>query len=74
MGGPRPVDRIDSAMTSSTDRTRPVKAETASGQEEMAQKTLNHDATWTEFLPTELWASPELPSAKFDKCAPYLNK
>jgi hypothetical protein len=40
----------------------------------MAQKTLNRDVTWTEFLSAELWASPELPSAKFDKCAPHLNK
>jgi hypothetical protein len=73
MGGPRPVDRVESAVTASTDRTRLIKAETASDQEEMAQKTSNCDATWTEFLPTELWASPELPSAKFDKCAPELT-
>jgi hypothetical protein len=45
MGEPRPVDHIDSVVTASTDRTRPVKAETASGREEKAQKTLNHDAT-----------------------------
>jgi hypothetical protein len=45
MGGPRLVDRIESAVTASTDRTRPVKAETASDQEEMAQKTSNRDAT-----------------------------
>jgi hypothetical protein len=31
-GGPRPVDRVETAVTASTDRTRPVKAETASGQ------------------------------------------
>jgi hypothetical protein len=36
MGGPRPVDRIESTVTASTDRTRPVKAETVSGREEMA--------------------------------------
>jgi hypothetical protein len=45
MGGPRPVDRIESAVTASIDWMRPVKAETASDQEEMAQKTSNHDAT-----------------------------
>jgi hypothetical protein len=45
MGEPRPVDRNDLAVTASTDRTRPVKAETASGREEMARKTSNHDAT-----------------------------
>jgi hypothetical protein len=45
MGGPRPVDRVESAVTASTDRTRPVKAETASDQEELAQITPNHDAT-----------------------------
>jgi hypothetical protein len=36
MGGPRPVDRVESAVTTSTDRTRLVKAETASDQEEFA--------------------------------------
>jgi hypothetical protein len=45
MEGTRLVDRIESAVTASTDRTRPVKAETASDQEEMAQKTLNRDVT-----------------------------
>jgi hypothetical protein len=45
MGGPRPVDRVESAETASTDRTRPVKVETTSDQEELAQKTSNRDAT-----------------------------
>jgi hypothetical protein len=45
MGGPHLVDRIEYAVTASTDRTRPVKAETASDQEEKAQKTSNRDAT-----------------------------
>jgi hypothetical protein len=45
MGGPRLVDHIESTVTASTDQTRPIKAETASDQEEMAQKTLNRDAT-----------------------------
>jgi hypothetical protein len=45
MGEPRPVDRIDSAVTASTDRTCPVKAETASGREKRAQTTSNRDAT-----------------------------
>jgi hypothetical protein len=45
MGGPRPVDRVETAVTTSTDRTRPVKAETTFDQEEMAQKTSNRDAT-----------------------------
>jgi hypothetical protein len=33
MGGPRLVDRIESAVTASTDQTRLVKAETVSGRE-----------------------------------------
>jgi hypothetical protein len=45
MGGPCLVDRVESAVTASTDRTHPVKAETVSDQEELAQKTSNHDAT-----------------------------
>jgi hypothetical protein len=45
MGGPRPVDRIESAVTANTDRMHPIKAETASGRKEMAQTTLNRDAT-----------------------------
>jgi hypothetical protein len=45
MGGLRPVDRVESVVTTSTGRTRPVKAETASDQEELAQITLNRDAT-----------------------------
>jgi hypothetical protein len=44
MGGPRPVDRVESVVTASTDRTRPVKAETTSDQEELAQITPNRDA------------------------------
>jgi hypothetical protein len=45
MGGPRPVDCVESTMTANTDRTRPVKVETTSDQEELAQITPNHDAT-----------------------------
>jgi hypothetical protein len=45
MGGPRSVDRIESAVTASTDRTHPVKAETVSSREEMDQKTSNRDST-----------------------------
>jgi hypothetical protein len=45
MGGPHPVDRVESAMTANTDQTCLVKAEIASDQEELAQITLNHVAT-----------------------------
>jgi hypothetical protein len=45
MGGSRPVDRVESVVTASTDRMRPVKAETTSNQEELAQITPNRDAT-----------------------------
>jgi hypothetical protein len=45
MGGPRLIDHVESAMTASTDRTRPVKAEAMSDQEVKAQKTSNRDAT-----------------------------
>jgi hypothetical protein len=45
MGGPRPVDHVESTMTVSTDQTRPIKAETACDQEELAQITPNHDTT-----------------------------
>jgi hypothetical protein len=44
MGGPRLVKRVESAVTASTDQTRPIKAKTASDQEELTQKTLNRDA------------------------------
>jgi hypothetical protein len=43
-GEPCPVDRVESTVTASTDRTCPVKAETASDQEEKAQISLNRDA------------------------------
>jgi hypothetical protein len=56
-----------------TDRTRPVKKRTASGQAKRSQTTPDCDATWTKLVLNDLWASPELPSAKFDKCAPHLN-
>jgi hypothetical protein len=36
MGGSGLVDRIETAVTTSTDQTRPVKAETVSGREEKA--------------------------------------
>jgi hypothetical protein len=45
MGGPRPVDHVESAVTISTDRMHLAKAETASDQEELAQITSNRDAT-----------------------------
>jgi hypothetical protein len=45
MRGPCLVDRVDSVVTASTDRTRLVKAETASDPEELAQITPNRDAT-----------------------------
>jgi hypothetical protein len=70
----RSVVMLHFALVHYTDWTRPVKIETASSQEEMAQITLDRDTTWTKLLPNDLWASPELPSAKFDKCSPNLNK
>jgi hypothetical protein len=39
-----------------------------------APRSLPIQATlWTTSTSLDLWANPEVPSAKFDKCAPHLN-
>jgi hypothetical protein len=63
----------DTAIIWYTDRTRPVKKETASDHAKKLQTIPYRDATWTKLVPNDLWASPELPSAKLNKCAPHLN-